>query len=158
LYDQYVQGFQGGGAILLVRRGARYTDKRDISWEMFVPCIKVFNKRRNELLTTNLLVLDESMSGWWPKTSKYGGLPNYTLEPRKPVPLGTMFRNGVDATNGILAYQDVVQFSEIQTQKDYHDEKSHLPNGVEINDHCAETLCQAEGANVVEGRWVGDDA
>jgi hypothetical protein len=80
-----------------------YTDKRDISWEMFVPCIKAFKKRRNELLTTNLLVLDESISGWWPKTSKYGGLPNYTLEPHKPVPLGTMFKNGLDAKNGILA-------------------------------------------------------
>jgi hypothetical protein len=83
------------------------------------------------------------MPGSRPKTSKYGGLPNYTLEPRKPVPLGTMFRNGV-ATNVILAYQDIVQFSEIQKQKDYHDEKSHLPNGIEINAHCAETICQAE--------------
>jgi hypothetical protein len=124
---------------------------------MLVPCIMAFNNRSNELLTTNLLVLDESMSGWRPKTSKYGGLPNYTLEPRKPVPLGTMFRNGVDATHGILAYQDVVQFSEIQKQKDYRDEKSHLPNGVEINAHCAETLHQAEGVNVVEGGWVGSD-
>jgi hypothetical protein len=91
------------------------------------------------------------MSGWQPKTSKYGGLPNYTLEPCKPAPLGTTFLNGVDATNGILAYQNVVQFSEIQKQKDSHNEKSHLPNGVEINAHCAETLRQAEGVNVVEG-------
>jgi hypothetical protein len=98
------------------------------------------------------------MSGWRPKTSNYGGLPNYTMEPRKPAPLGTMFRNGVDATNGILAYQDVVQFSEIQKQKEYHGEKSHLPNGVEINAHCAETLRQSEGVNVVEGGWVGGDA
>jgi hypothetical protein len=135
-----------------------YTDKRDIPWEMIVPCIKAFSKRHNELFTTNLLVLDESMSGWRPKTSKYGGIPNYTLEPCKPVPLGTMLRNGVDATNVILAYQDVVQFSKIQKQKDYHDENSHLPNGVEINDHCAETLRQAEGVNVVEGGWIGGDA
>jgi hypothetical protein len=56
-----------------------YTDKMGIPWEMFVPCIKAFNKQCNELLTTNLLVLDESMSGWRPNTSKYGGLPNYVL-------------------------------------------------------------------------------
>jgi hypothetical protein len=77
------------------------------------------------------------------------------LEPRKPMTLGTMFRNGVDATNGILAYQDVVQFSEIQKQKEHHAEKYHLPNVVDINAHCAETMRQAERANTVEGggRW-----
>jgi hypothetical protein len=69
-----------------------------------------------------------------------------------------MFRNGVDVTNGILAYQDVVKFSEIQKQKDYHDEKSHLPNGVEINAHCAEKLRQAEGSNVVKGGWFGGES
>jgi hypothetical protein len=125
---------------------------------MFVACIKVFNKQFNKILTTNLLVLDESIYGWRPNTYKYGGIPNYTLEPRKHVPLGTMFRNGVDATNEILAYHDVVQFSEIQKQKEYHNDKSHLPNGVDINARCAETLRQDEGVNVVEGELVGGDA
>jgi len=51
-----------------------------------------------------LLMLDESMSAWRPKTSKYGGLPNYTFEPRKPVPLGTMFKNAVECITGIFMY------------------------------------------------------
>jgi hypothetical protein len=38
----------------------------------------------------------------------YEGLLNYTYKPRKPVPLGTMFRNGVECISGILVYQDVV--------------------------------------------------
>ena len=49
--------------------------------------------------------LDESMSGWRPKTSKCGGLPNITHEPRMPVPLGTMLRNAVECVNkGYLQY------------------------------------------------------
>jgi hypothetical protein len=64
-----------------------------------------------------LLILDESMSGWRPKTSKLGGLPNYTYELRKPVLLGTMFRNGAECMSGILVFQDVVQLLEVQSCK-----------------------------------------
>ena len=42
-------------------------------------------------------------------TTKLGGLPNYTHEPRKPVSLGAMFRNGVECISGVLVVQDVVQ-------------------------------------------------
>jgi len=51
------------------------------------------------------------------KHPKLGGLPNYTYEPRKPVPLGTMFRNGAECMSGILVFQDVVQLSEVQSCK-----------------------------------------
>ncbi len=57
----------------------------------FLPLISDFNDKRRLLIKTMLLMLDESMSGWRPKTSKLGGLPNYTFEPRKQIPLGTMF-------------------------------------------------------------------
>jgi hypothetical protein len=67
------------------------------------------NSQQSKLLKTRLLMLDESMSGWRPKTSKLGGLPNYTYEPQKPVPLGRMFGNGVECISGILVFQDVVQ-------------------------------------------------
>ncbi len=59
-------------------------------------------------------MLDESMSGWRPKTSKLGGLPNITYEPRKPVLLGTQMKNGVECLSGVLAFQDVVMAPEIQ--------------------------------------------
>ena len=68
-----------------------YVDQRDKPWDIYLPCISQYNKKRQMLIRVLLLVLDESMSGWRPKTSKLGGLPNYTLEPRKPVTLGTMF-------------------------------------------------------------------
>jgi hypothetical protein len=97
-------------------------EKRDWSWEIFGPCLQQMNSRRSKLLRTRLLMLDESMYGWRPKTLKLGGLPNYIYEPRKPVPLGTMFRNGVECISGILVFQDVVQNPELQSQKDFHGE------------------------------------
>jgi hypothetical protein len=50
------------------------------------------------------MMVDESIRGWQPKTTKLKGLPNYTFEPRKPVPLGTMFCNGVECVSGILVF------------------------------------------------------
>jgi hypothetical protein len=41
------------------------------------------------------------------KKSKLGGLPNYTYEPRKPIPLGMMFQNGVESISGLLVFQDI---------------------------------------------------
>lgn len=78
----------------------------------FLPCLTEFNSKRQQLLKTTMLLLDESMSGWRPKTTQLGGIPNITYEPRKPKPLGTMFRNGVECISGVLVAQDVVQLPE----------------------------------------------
>ena len=56
-------------------------------------------------------MFDKSMSGWRPKTSKRGGLPHISHEPRKPVPLGTMIRNAVECTTGIFVHHDLVDSS-----------------------------------------------
>ena len=90
------------------------------------------------------------MSGWRPKTSKLGGLPNYTFEKRKPVPLGTMLRNSVECISGIMAFQDVVQLPEIQSKKKYFGQLSSLPRKEEIKSTTAEVLRQ-----VLELRKVG---
>ena len=115
-------------------------------------------RKRQLLLKVVLLLLDESMSGWRPKTSKLGGLPNYTFEPRKPIPLGTMFCNGVECMVGTMDYQDVVQLPEQQHRKKYHGEQSALPGKEQlIGASTAEVLRQVEGAEVVRGGWVGGD-
>jgi len=106
-----------------------------------------------------LLLLDESMSGWHPKTSKLGGLPNYTFEPSKPVPLGMLFRNGAECMSGVLVFQDVVQLTEVQARKKFFNEKSYLPgDSTFVTAHAAEVLQQVEGAKVPEGGWVGGDS
>ena len=136
-----------------------YAAKADTPWDVFLPCVADFNDKRQQLLKAVLVVLDESMSGWRPKTSKLGGLPNYTWEPRKPVPLGTMFRNGVECISGILVHQDVVQLPELQASKEFHDEPSHLPGCPEIPAHVAEVLRQIKGAGLPRGEgWVGGDS
>jgi Transposase IS4 len=139
-----------------------------MNWDVFLPVLDGFNNKRKDLFQVILLVLDESMSGWRPKTSKTGGLPNISFEPRKPVPLGTMFRNACECFTGCLVYQDVAQNVEEQQRKPYFfvdgdaDRKeqvlSHLPVKTPMQAHSAEVLRQADGAGVIEGGWVGGDA
>jgi hypothetical protein len=136
-----------------------YKPRDEKLWEIFLPCLDSFNEKRRNLVKVVLLMLDESMSGWRPKTSKLGGLPNYTYEPRKPIPLGTMFRNGVECLVGCLVHQDVVQLPEHQQNKKYHGEISNLPGRSQtIGAHTAEVLRQVENAGVVHGGWCGGDA
>jgi hypothetical protein len=100
-------------------------------------------------------MLDETMSGWRPKTSKLGGLPNYTYEPQKPVPLGLMFCNGVECIFGILVFQDVVQEPELQSQKDFHGEKASLPGNPPITTHTAKVLAKVDCAEFLKADgWV----
>jgi hypothetical protein len=117
-----------------------YEDTRDVPWDIFLPCLASFIDRRQKLIKTMMMLVDESMSRWRPKTTKLGGLPNNTFELRKPVPLGTMFRNGVECISGILVVQDVVQNSEQQSLKSHFGESLTLPNGADIGAHTAEVL------------------
>lgn len=133
-----------------------YSD--NVPWESFLPFVQAFNQKRRELLKTVYLLMDESMSAWRPKTSATGGLPNVTLEPRKPKPLSTMLKNGVEATTGIMVTQDVVQGSDEQKLKKYYGDESSLPKKEPIMAHVAETLRQCESAKLADGGWVGGDA
>jgi hypothetical protein len=135
-----------------------YEDTRDVPWDVFLPCLSSFNDRRQRLIKTVLMLVDESMSGWRPKTTKLGGLPNYTFEPRKPVPLGTMFRNGVECVSGILVVQDVVQNPEQQSLKPFYATQSSMPDRSDIMAHTAEVLRLVEGAKIPKNGWVGGDS
>jgi hypothetical protein len=99
------------------------------------------------------------MSGWRPKTSKLGGLPRYTFEPRKPVPLGTMFWNGMCCLSGVFVYQDLVMNPEMQALKEFFKDDSHLPNRSISLLHTAEVLKQIKGAGLQKDcSWLGGDA
>jgi hypothetical protein len=91
------------------------------------------------------------MSGWHPKTSKLGGLPNYTYKPRKPIPLGTIFQNGVECISGLLVFQDIVQNHEMQSCKSYFNKDSSLPGNPPITTHATKVLHQVEGVQIAEG-------
>ena len=130
----------------------------NVLWDCFLPFVQAFNHTRRALLKTVYMLMDESMSAWRPKTTKTGGLPNITYEPRKPKPLGTMLRNGVEATTGIMVTQDIVEGAEAQREKRYTGDESSLPLREPIMVHVAETLRQCESANVTQGGWVGGNA
>jgi hypothetical protein len=99
-----------------------------------------------------LLLIDDSMSGWRPKTKKLGGLPNYTFESCKPVPLGNIFCNAVECISGLLVVQDVVKNSEQKSRR----------ITVLFDPPCltkaTEVLRLAEGADITQGGWVGGDS
>ena len=159
-FGQYVgqntfKAFQSAAPYCFCEQKYWYHDRRDRLWDVFLPCLNSFNQRRRHLIKLRLLMLDESMSGWRPKTSKLGGLPNYTYEARKPVPLGTMFRNSVECVSGCLVFQDAVQLPEIQSRKKYFGEVSSLPGMEEIKATTSEVLRQVEGSGIQRGGWVG---
>ena len=56
------------------------------------------------------------MSAWCPKSSKLVGIPNISYEPRKPIPLGNMFKNGGVCISGVFTFQYIVQGPEKQQQ------------------------------------------
>lgn len=147
----YFKAFMSAFPFLWSERRFWYMSKDDIPWDMFLPFVDEYNTMRKAIIKVTYLVLDESMSAWRPKTSKTGGLPNITFEPRKPVDLGTMIRNGVECVTGIFVHHDIVQGAAQQSNKKYLGEPSHLPKGEKINTHIAEVLRQAEGAGVIDG-------
>ena len=135
-----------------------YMPKRDIPWDMFMPTIDKTNQKRSELMTAYCLMLDESMSQWRPKTSKFGGLPNYTFEPRKPIPLGTMLRDASECFSGILTYVDPVKVSELQARKEFGLEVTSMPDKGDMPVHTAEVLRQVKNSGLTIDGWVGGDA
>ena len=135
-----------------------YEDKRDKTWDIFLPMLNSFNDKRSKLIKATLLLLDESMSAWRPKTSKLGGLPNITFEKRKPIELGSMLKNSLECITGVFKYQDIVQSPEVQQRKKYFGEPSSISNSGTIPSHTSEVLRQVEGSNLSEGAWVGGDA
>ena len=84
-----------------------FIDKKDERWEIYLPCIEQYNLKRQLLIKMFLLVFNKSMSGCCSKTSKLGGLPSYTLAPRKRVPFGAMYKKRAECTSDIIIFRDV---------------------------------------------------
>ena len=143
-----------------------YAHKRDRDWEVFTPVLESFNKKRRALFLCQLLMMDESMSAWKPKTSKLGGMPNIVNEPRKPVDLGAQLRNAVECLTGVLMYQEPTMGPERQRMKDFfykHKdsltvETTSLPRKEPMSAHTAEVLRLAHGSALKEDGWCGGDA
>ncbi|KAL7537556.1 hypothetical protein ACHAWF_005802 [Thalassiosira exigua] len=156
----YFKAFVCGFPALWTDKKYWHLPARDLPWEYISSFVKEYNNKRTALLIVVYLMLAETMAGWRPKTSNTGGLPNITHEPRKPVSLGTMLRNGVECITGIFVHHDIVRGAVEQWDKKYSNPptESHLPKREMIQYHVAEVLRQAEESNVEAGGWVGGDA
>ena len=142
-----------------------YRDPRTLPWEVMMPFVTKVNALRAMLMHVLYMVLDETMWGWRPKTSVTGGFPNITHEPRKPVDLGAMARNAVEAITGIMVFQDPVADLTSQRLKNYMQEDNVLhtpegagPEGGRLPVHVAEVLRQVDGSRLQKGGWVCGDA
>ena len=163
---EWFRVFQATAPLMFTNKKNWYIDPNHMGWEIFEPALERFNEKRRALMLCILLMLDELMSGWRPKTSKCGGLPNISFEPRKPVPLGTQLKNGVKCLSSMFVFQDIVQVAEVQQQKEFlfddYEEgipaMSSMPSNPEMAAHVAEVLRQVKGAGVPDGRWCGGDA
>lgn len=75
----YFSSFQSAAAYYFIDKNYWYIDKRDILSGIILPYLRNCNKRKQQLIKTVLLMLNESMSGCRTNTSKFGGLPSYTF-------------------------------------------------------------------------------
>lgn len=80
----------------------------DDPWSMIQNLVTEFNKNRERNVRPgSIIVYDESMSQWKPRTSKTGGLPHLSYIQRKPRPLGTEFKNAADAESGMMLWLEI---------------------------------------------------
>ena len=80
------------------------TDSRSTDpWYKFAGGVNQYNRIRKQMFPkVRILVLDESMCGWCPRTTKHGGLPHLTFQKRKPVSLGTELKISCCGTTGMI--------------------------------------------------------
>lgn len=159
--QDYMKMFMAGFPYLWAEKKYWDHDRDNLPFDFVQPFIDAFVKLRTDLLQCEGIIMDESMFGWRPKTTKLGGLPHLTWEPRKPsVNIGTMSRNCCDIATGIMLYQDLVDRSELQGRKKYSDPPtaSALPKKEVISVSTAEVLRQVEGAKVKDGGYTIGDA
>jgi hypothetical protein len=98
----YFKAFVHAFPFMWADRTYWYMSQNDLPWDVFQPFINEYNNLKKKMTDVHYLVLDESMSGWRPKTTVTGGLPNITYEPCKPINLGTMIKNSCECITGMF--------------------------------------------------------
>jgi hypothetical protein len=126
-------------------------------WFKFRGAIENFNHiRKLDILSSEKRILDESMSAFRPRTSKYRGLPNISYIIRKPEPLGTEFKTSVCPTLNIMTYMEVCKGKEGMKNKPFH---HTLGATTACAVRMAQGTCQSTNDNKVEivkgDSWFG---
>ena len=100
----YLKAFLHGFPYLWADKKYWDVNRAELSFDFLAPFINKYNGLQPKVLHVICLMLDESKSGWQPKTSKRGGLPHISHKPRKPIPLGTMICDSVECTTEIFVH------------------------------------------------------
>ena len=84
------------------------TSNTDDPWYPIVGLVDQFNcSRRKWIAASIVVVLDESMSNFQPRTTRTSLLPHLSFIFRKPKPLGTEFKVCADTETGIILYIEI---------------------------------------------------
>ena len=77
-------------------------------WWKFSSAVRDFNEIRKELiLPSEIIAVDESMSAFRPQTTSTGGFPNISFIARKPENLGTEFKSSVCPVLGVMMFLEL---------------------------------------------------
>lgn len=136
-----------------------YCRKDEIPAAVFKPLFVNLHGKRKDLLEgmVKLLIIDETIWEWKPKTSKHGGAFHLVFEPRKPKDMGIMNHDSIECSSNLMVYRDFVEAPEVQRQKKYSGQPSHLPCKTKIDQGTAVMCRQVEGSHLAkEGHALGD--
>ena len=101
----------------------RQQRKNDDPWWQFRDAINMFNQiRRDFVLPSEIIAMDESMSAFRPQTTKTGGLPNISYIMRKPENLGTEFKCVVCPVTGVMMFLEIQMGKDLMRHTKYQQE------------------------------------
>jgi hypothetical protein len=94
--------------------------KKDPWWQ-FRSAVENFNQiQKNNVLSSEKCVLDETMSAFRPRTTRLGGLPNISYILRKPKPLGTKFKTSVCPKLNVMTYMELCEGKDNMKSRPFH--------------------------------------
>ncbi len=95
-------------------------------WWNIIGGVNQFNNIRKRTFThVPIVVLDESMCAWRPRTTKTGGLPHLTYEQRKPESLGTEFKTTACGMTGCMLNLEIMRGCETMKKQVFNKSFGH---------------------------------
>ena len=97
---------------------------QDAWWEIR-PLISAFNENRLvNVLRSDILVPDELMSPYQPRTTAAGDLAHLSFVERKPKKLGTEFKCVADGRHGVMLFLEIQEGQDAMAKKRFRDSKA----------------------------------
>jgi hypothetical protein len=91
-------------------------------WYEIRPLVTALNEnRKREVISSELLVADEVMSAYKPRTSPTGDLAHVSFVERKPKNLGTEFKSIHDGRHGLTLFLEIQEGKDSMARKRFRD-------------------------------------